>query len=119
MGLESFRKAVSSPERLKFIGVALRLGAARDEAEGPLVLPMAFVQVSDVTEPSVLNVMSLTTDNHTLRLSSFTSHLSEPHSQVQCQRRGRLTPSLRHRRSSGKWMSQTLKRYQYVSAHEF
>lgn len=49
MGLESFRKAASSPEWLKFIGEAFRLGAAGDEAEGLVALPMAFVQVSDVT----------------------------------------------------------------------
>lgn len=38
MGLESFRKAASSPEWLKFIGEALRLGAAGDEAERLLAL---------------------------------------------------------------------------------
>lgn len=73
MGLESFRKAASSSEWLKFIGEALRLGAARDEAEG-LVPPIASVQVSDVTERHLLNTLKLTTANHTSRLFSFTSH---------------------------------------------
>lgn len=78
MGLESFHKAASSPDWLKFIGEALRLGAARDEAEGlpsKLVLPMTSVQVIDVTASRLLNPMKSTTAaHHTSRLFSFTLH---------------------------------------------
>lgn len=70
MGLESFRKAASSPEWLKFIGEAFRLGAAGDEAEGLVALPMAFVQVSDVTESRLLHTMKMTAATFTSRLCS-------------------------------------------------
>lgn len=76
MGLESFRKAASYPEWLKFIGEACRLGAAGDEAEGLLALPAAFVQVSDVTESRLLSTMQLTAANHFSRpFSIYLSHL--------------------------------------------
>lgn len=63
MGLGSFHKAASSPEWLNFIGGrfwAWRTWAVSDKAEGQLVLAMALVQVSDVTESRLLSSTRLT-----------------------------------------------------------